>query len=161
MTIPRIKDDVFPGVSPNIIEVGGLSAIGNFARSVAIQPRITCYDAIGRPLRDTGDPRNISDCKTLHHPSHRIRKCILRRPLRARQLPVILCSHRINVVDDIRNAEANMCKSAEYESRIWGNRDEYKIDLSLPHETRKRVPLVPQTAKSEIAEPQASCQLSG
>ena len=53
---------------------------------------------------------------------------VLRRTLRARQLPVVVGNHRIDVVNDVRNSEAGMGEPAQYHGRVRRGRSRQLVD---------------------------------
>src|ERR1017187_2833655 len=75
---------------------------------------------------------------------------VLRRTLRARQLPVVVANHWIDVVNDVRNSEASIGKPAQYHGRVRRDGYENQIHFPLPAQLAQRTPVVPEATTAEI-----------
>src|ERR1019366_4579325 len=149
-SVVLVEESIGARMLPQILKICRFSTVRNSRCLDAREPLVPCKGAGGIGRVHTHKLADVLYGKRFHEARHGIGHRVLRRTLRARQLPVVVGNHRIDVVNDVRNSEAGMSEPAQYHGRVRRDRYENQIHSPLPAHLAQRKPVVPEATNAKI-----------
>ncbi len=152
--VRRIEKGVGPRMGPNKIEVGGFRAERQRGRFHFTQGGISFEHPTRGALGDSRDVARAADRQGFEKSCHPIRERPFGRPFETRKAPVRLRNPRVLIIDHIRYSEPGADQSSQNHGHIRRYRDEQQIDGPRAVHPADGAPVMPQTAHSDVPDPQ-------